>query len=61
VNNKSKFNVKPGSFRIDSGDFINLGSGGYWWTFEKNDFILNWSTSSIEKTMDYLAVILFDV
>lgn len=48
-NNDSHFSGKPGGFRDDSGEYVNIECGGYWWTSGNIVNFLNWSTSSIGK------------
>lgn len=47
--NNSVFKGKPGGFLDESGDFINIKCGAYWWTKESRVIFLNWSNSAVEK------------
>jgi uncharacterized protein (TIGR02145 family) len=40
--NESGFSGLPGGYRSSSGDFYNVGNGGYWWSSSEYDASRAW-------------------
>jgi uncharacterized protein (TIGR02145 family) len=42
ANNRSGFSALPGGFRIDRGDFYDIGTHGYWWSTTEDGKFRAW-------------------